>query len=298
MKKSRELLVGILAIICGVILYFGFNFLKGINIFSSTNTFVGQYENVNGLTEQAPVYIKGFQVGLVETIEYDFTSKPAFNVAVSINKDIQLPIGTTMDLRADGLLGGMAIELCLPENLTIADCYADDDTLQTNVVPGLFESLEQGVLAKLDSVLGEANTLVASLNTELNEGSIHATLQNVESISADLKVSGADLRQLTNEQLPSIVAKVDTTMTGLAKVSTEVSNADIAGMVDSLNNVIARVSQAINSEEGTLGMLLNDKTLYDNLNTTLQDLDSVVLNVDTVISSIKARKFIQKKLPK
>jgi phospholipid/cholesterol/gamma-HCH transport system substrate-binding protein len=153
-------------------------------------------------------------------------------------------------------------------------------------------------LAKLDSVLGEANTLVASLNTELNEGSIHATLQNVESISADLKVSGADLRQLTNEQLPSIVAKVDTTMTGLAKVSTEVSNADIAGMVDSLNNVIAGVSQAINSEEGTLGMLLNDKTLYDNLNTTLQDLDSVVLNVDTVISSIKARKFIQKKLPK
>ena len=71
MKISREFKVGVLAVLCAVILYFGLNFLKGINIFSSTTTYVGQYENISGLTEQAPVLIKGYQVGLVESIQYD-----------------------------------------------------------------------------------------------------------------------------------------------------------------------------------------------------------------------------------
>lgn len=297
MKISREFKVGVLAVLCAVILYFGLNFLKGINIFSSTTTYVGQYENISGLTEQAPVLIKGYQVGLVESIQYDFTKSPSFTVAVSIAKEIQLPQGTKMALVANGLLGGMAIELQLPET-SGALAYQRGDTLPSVVVPGLFESLEQGILAKLDSVLGEANTLVASLNNSMEEGSLYQTLQNVEQITADLKVSGADLRQLTHKQLPTIIAKVDTTITGFAALATDVREADIVGLVDSVQSVIAGVNGAINSNEGTLGLLLNDKTLYDNLNVALEDLDRAVLNVDSIMMSIKARPFIKKKLPK
>ena len=297
MKISREFKVGVLAVLCAVILYFGLNFLKGINIFSSTATYVGQYENISGLTEQAPVLIKGYQVGLVESIQYDFTKSPSFTVAVSIAKEIQLPQGTKMALVANGLLGGMAIELQLPET-SGALAYQRGDTLPSVVVPGLFESLEQGILAKLDSVLGEANTLVASLNNSMEEGSLYQTLQNVEQITADLKVSGADLRQLTHKQLPTIIAKVDTTITGFAALATDVREADIVGLVDSVQSVIAGVNGAINSSAGTLGLLLNDKTLYDNLNVALEDLDRAVLNVDSIMMSIKARPFIKKKLPK
>ena len=297
MKISREFKVGVLAVLCAVILYFGLNFLKGVNIFSSTTTYVGQYENISGLTEQAPVLIKGYQVGLVESIQYDFTKSPSFTVAVSIAKEIQLPQGTKMALVANGLLGGMAIELQLPET-SGALAYQRGDTLPSVVVPGLFESLEQGILAKLDSVLGEANTLVASLNNSMEEGSLNQTLQNVEQITADLKVSGADLRQLTHKQLPTIIAKVDTTITGFAALATDVREADIVGLVDSVQSVIAGVNGAINSNEGTLGLLLNDKTLYDNLNVALEDLDRAVLNVDSIMMSIKARPFIKKKLPK
>ena len=297
MKISREFKVGVLAVLCAVILYFGLNFLKGINIFSSTSTYVGQYENISGLTEHAPVLIKGYQVGLVETIQYDFTKSQPFTVAVSIAKDIQLPQGTKMALVANGLLGGMAIELQLPQTTT-AEVYQRGDTLPSVVVPGLFETLEQGILAKLDSVLGEANTLVASLNNSMEEGSLYQTLQNVEQITADLKVSGADLRQLTHKQLPTIMAKVDTTITGFAALATDVREANIVGLVDSVQSVIAGVNGAINSDAGTLGLLLNDKTLYDNLNVALEDLDRAVLNVDSIMMSIKARPFIKKKLPK
>lgn len=297
MKISRELKVGVLAVLCAVILYFGLNFLKGINIFKSTYSYVGQYENVSGLTEQAPVLIKGYQVGLVESINYDFTQPMAFTVAVSISKNIQLPEGTQMALVANGLLGGTAVELQLP-NVVSANVYQHGDTLSTLIVPGLFETLEQGVLAKLDSVLGGANTLLASLNNSLEEGSLYQTLANVEQITTDLKVSGADLRHLTNKQLPTIMAKVDTTITGFAALATEVSEVNIVGLVDSVQGVISGVNQAMNSHDGTLGLLLNDKTLYDNLNVALEDLDRAVINVDSIVMSIKARPFIRKKLPK
>ena len=298
MKISRELKVGVLAILCGVILYFGLNFLKGINIFSSTSSYVGQYEKISGLTEQAPVYIKGYQVGLVERIQYDFTQSPAFTVAVSVNKDIMLPKGTQKALVADGLLGGMAVELILPTQQTGATIYEKGDTLPSIIVPGLFDNLEQGVLAKLDSVLSETTTLVAGLNDEMSNGNLRKALQNVERITQDLQVSGSDLRKLTHNQLPAIVAKVDTTMTGFAAVASDVRDANIVSLVDSINTVISGVNQAINSQDGTLGLLLNDKELYENLNVALQDLDNVVLNIDSVVMSVKARPFIQKKLAK
>ena len=298
MKISRELKVGVLAILCGVILYFGLNFLKGINIFSSTSSYVGLYEKISGLTEQAPVYIKGYQVGLVERIQYDFTQSPAFTVAVSVNKDIMLPEGTQMALVADGLLGGMAVELILPTQQTGATIYEKGDTLPSIIVPGLFDNLEQGVLAKLDSVLSETTTLVAGLNDEMSNGNLRKALQNVERITQDLQVSGSDLRKLTHNQLPAIVAKVDTTMTGFAAVASDVRDANIVSLVDSINTVISGVNQAINSQDGTLGLLLNDKELYENLNVALQDLDNVVLNIDSVVMSVKARPFIQKKLAK
>lgn len=83
MKYSREVKVGVLALICAGILYFGFNFLKGVNIFSPTDCYYGYFERSNGLTEQAPVYILGHKVGLVESITYDFTRTPAFVVGVN-----------------------------------------------------------------------------------------------------------------------------------------------------------------------------------------------------------------------
>ncbi len=298
MKYSRELKVGVLAIICLVILYFGFNFLKGVNIFSPTKVYVGQFDRMNGLTAQSPVYIKGYQVGLVEAIQYDFSRTPAFTVVVSIDKQIALPRGTQMALVSDGLLGGGAIELQLPALMNRAMPHQDGDTLMTQIVPGLMDNLQTGLLAQLDSVLTEATNLLATLNNEVEQGSLHATLQNIERITKDLTVSSRDIRQLTHAQLPELMHKVDNTVEGLQTIVTDVQSADIQSIMLSLDSTIAVLNRALQSEEGTLGLLLNDTQLHDNLNTTLRNLDAAVLNVDTIVQSIKARPFVQKKLPK
>ena len=298
MKYSRELKVGVLAIVCLGILYFGFNFLKGINIFSPTKVYVGTFDHVNGLTAQAPVYIKGYKVGLVESIQYDFKQSPAFTVAVSIDKAIELPRGTEMALVADGLLGGGAIELQLPALMNRAMPYQNGDTLPTLIVPGLIDNLQTGLLAQLDSILTEANNLLASLNNEMEQGSLHATLQNVERITNDLTVSSKDIRKLTHNQLPAIMDKVDTTIVGLQDIVADVQAADIQSTISTLDSTIHVLNTALQSENGTLGLLLNDTELHDNLNTTLKNLNTAVMNVDTIIMSIKARPFIQKKLSK
>lgn len=298
MKYSRELKVGVLAIVCLGILYFGFNFLKGINIFSPTKVYVGTFDRVNGLTAQAPVYIKGYKVGLVESIQYDFKQSPAFTVAVSIDKAIELSRGTEMALVADGLLGGGAIELQLPALMNRAMPYQDGDTLPTLIVPGLIDNLQTGLLAQLDSILTEANNLLASLNNEMEQGSLHATLQNVERITNDLTVSSKDIRKLTHNQLPAIMDKVDTTIVGLQDIVADVQAADIQSTISTLDSTIHVLNTALQSENGTLGLLLNDTELHDNLNTTLKNLNTAVMNVDTIIMSIKARPFVQKKLSK
>ncbi len=298
MKYSREIKVGVLAVICAGILYFGLNFLKGVNIFSPTDYYYGFFERSNGLTEQAPVYILGHKVGLVETIQYDFTKTPAFTVGVNIDKGIVLPRGTEMALIADGLLGGAAIELKLPTMPNRAMPYQRGDTLPTVVTPGLMDNLQTGILAHLDSLLLEANTLMATLNNEMEEGSLHNSLQNFERLTADLKASGKDLRQLTHNQLPEMMNKVDTTLSDLQVVMAAVRKAEIENTIAELNTAIQSVNTALKSEDGTVGLLLNDKALYENLNTTLEDLDKVMVNVDSIVMSIKARPFIQKKLKK
>ena len=298
MKYSRELKVGVLAIICLIILYFGFNFLKGINIFSPTKVYVGTFDRINGLTAQAPVYIKGYQVGLVESIQYYFKQYPAFTVNVSIDKTIELPRGTQMALVADGLLGGGAIELQLPNMPNRAMPYQKGDTLPTQIVPGLIDNLQTGILANLDSLLAEANTLLASLNDQMSEGSLYATLQNIEQITQNLAISSKDLRALTHNQLPTIMDKADATIQGLNDIVDDVKAANIQGTVGMVDSTLNTLNAALQSQEGTVGMLLNDKTLYDNLNNALQDLDQALLNVDSIMVSIKSRPFIQKKLAK
>lgn len=300
MKHAREVKVGVLAVICAGILYFGFNFLKGVNIFSPTRCYIGQYERVNGLTEQAPVYIRGYKVGLVESIQYDFTRDMSFLVAVSIDKGIELPKGTEMALVADGLLGGMAIELIVPQESAVVsgETYHRGDTLPTVVVPGLLDGLQNGLLAHIDSLMQEANTLVASLNDEMSDGNLRATLQNIERISKDLTVSSRDIRALTHDKLPGIISKVDTTMSDLQTVVANVRAAELQNTLQKLDDAITSVNHVLTTDSGTLGALLNDKALYDNLNGAFRDLDNAVLNVDTVVMSVKAHPCIKKRIPK
>ena len=281
MKHSREIKVGVLAIVAIFLLYFGFNFLKGVNIFSATNSYYGVYDNLKGLVEQSPVYVRGYKVGQVDKIVYDFTKSSPFVVAFSVNKDIVLPEGTELALISDGLLGGSALQLNIPVGGT-KDSYKHNDTLPTIVVPGLVESLESGIIENLQTTLQRIDSLVAKVNVQMEGDHIKATLEHVDKLTGDLQVASADLKVLMHTKVPSVMDKADTVLTDIKIVSGKLSDIDFKATmakVDSTIEDVDKVVKSVNSKDGTIGLLLNDKDLYINLSNTVESADSLLVDL-------------------
>ena len=288
LKYAREIKVGVLAVVCIFLLFFGFNYLKGVNIFSSIHSFHGVYTNIHGLELQAPVYIRGYKVGQVDNIAYDFTRDSSFTVDISIKRNINLPEGTRMALVSDGLMGGIAIELILP---TMGEAPQEDiayiptgTTIPTTVVPGLLDGLQESVIQPLSNTLASLDTLVGQLQTQLDNNHIESILANADLAVADLKVTSRKLKDVMNDQVPSIANKIDTTMSDLQQVVADVKGANLKATVARVDTAIDNVNFLIadlRSPNGTVGMLLNDKGLYNHI-------DSAVVSVDSLLIDLKA----------
>ena len=288
MKYAREIKVGLLATTCLFLLFFGFNFLKGVNIFSPTNSYHGVYYNLHGLEEQAAVYIRGHKVGQVDAIRYDFSRDSAFTVDISIHNDIALPQGTQMALIADGLLGGMAIELQFPENSQITNdksqIVGKGAFLNTTYVPGLMESLQNELIAKIASAVENVDTLVAQLNNQIEGDHLKATLANVDRISSDLTGVSADLKGLMATQVPTIVNNADTAIANLNIIVADIKEANLkatVARVDTAVNGVNALIADVRSGEGTLGQLLYNKSLYTHI-------DAAVVSADSLLTDLKA----------
>lgn len=289
MKHVREIKVGVLAAVCLFLLFFGLNFLKGVNIFSPTNSYHGVFYNLHGLEEQAAVYIRGHKVGQVDRIHYDFTRDSAFTVDISVNKDIALPEGTQMALVSDGLLGGMAIELQMSakglEDEGISGLAVARGTfLPTTYVPGLMESLQGDLLAHVDKAVQDIDSLVASLQGQVAGNHIQSALQNVDRVSGDLTVVSSDLKKMMNNQVPRIVNKADTMVTNLNTVVADIRDADLkstVGRVDKAVDGVNAVVADVRSQEGTLGQLIYNKALYNHI-------DATVISADSLLTDLKA----------
>ena len=285
MKHTREIKIGILAAVCIFLLFFGLNFLKGVNIFSPTNSYHGTFVNLHNLEEQAAVYIRGHKVGQVDNIHYDFTRDSAFTVDISINRDIVLPQGTQMALVSDGLLSGMAIELQLPEQSTITNDQlpiAKGSFIPTIYVPGLMESVQGELIAHVDAAIRSVDSLVASLQLQVQGDHLKNTLSNVDRVTSDLTGVSADLKRVVNTRVPTIVNNADKAFANLNDITSDLQKADLAATVarvdtavDGINTFIADVR----SQEGTLGQLIYNKSLYDHIDATVVSADSLLVDL-------------------
>ncbi|MBQ2189373.1 MAG: MCE family protein [Paludibacteraceae bacterium] len=290
MKYKREIKIGVLAALSFFLLFFGFNFLKGVNIFSPTNAYHGRYAHLHGLEEQAAVYIRGHKVGHVNAIAYDFAQDSAFSVEIAINKDIVLPQGTRMALVADGLLGGMAVELQLPEqpsarsDLHQLSVVEHGSYLPTTYVPGLVESLQGELLAHVDQAVQDVDSLVAQLQGQMDGDHLKSALANVDRVSSDLTSVSSELKHLMAYQVPGIVNNADTAVANLNIVVADLKQANLPATVARVDTAVEGVNALISdvrSTEGTIGQLLYNKNLY-------QHIDATVLSADSLLTDIKA----------
>lgn len=277
MKYSREIKVAVLAAVALFLLYFGFNFLKGVNVFRPVQSYYGRFADVDGLVEQAAVYIRGYKVGQVDEITYDFSKDSAFLISISVNDDIALPSGTRMAIGQNGLMGGTAIFLLLPqENGPI---LAEGSFLPTSLIPSVMDEVQSGLLARINTAVEDIDSLVLAVSSQLQGDRIASILTSVDSItysltsvSADLVTVTSDVRTFTSHSLPSISERADTLLSSAGRIAYKVDT-----LADHVNGIVS----AVDAGEGTLGALVRNPELY-------RSLDSTLVSIDSLITDIKA----------
>ena len=279
MKYAREIKVGVVATICLFLMFFGFNFLKGVNIFTPTNSYLGYFVDIKGLEMQSPVYIHGYKVGQVDEIVYDFNKDTAFCVSISINDDIQLPEGTVLSLVSDGVLGGSALELQLGDG---DKKMPSGGVLLTTCVPGLMDVLQQDLLAHIDQAVVNVDSLVRLTTQQLEGDELKETLANLNAISSDLTVVSKELKIVMANKLPIMVENADSVIANLNVITADVKQSNLQQVISQLDTAVENINTIImdmHSQKGTVGKLLYDSTLYNQLNATVVSADSLLTDI-------------------
>ena len=263
-KISRELWVGILGIAAICIVYFLINFFKGVEVFDDTDKYKIEFANIGEVTNSAPVYINGCKVGNVSGIEHDFNKSRTVYVTVSINKGLRIPEGSYAEIH-NKLMGGSTINLILGNGKgTIAPGATLRGTLDAGALGEAGEIMPQlaAIVPKVDSVL-------TSLNAILSNPAINNTLNNIESLTAQLNATSTQLNSLVENDIPTATGKLIKLEDDLLKISAQINEINFNEMVSSLEaslNNIQQITTALNNGEGTAGMLLKDDELYNKLN--------------------------------
>ncbi|MEA4936608.1 MAG: MlaD family protein [Paludibacter sp.] len=281
-KITREVRVGLMTVTAIFILYFGLNFLKGIDIFSPINYYYGVYENIDGLVPSSPVYIKGYKVGQVEEVQYDFTQTTPFVVKISVSKDIVLPKGAIVELFDDGLMGGKAIQLVYPLAGQSNNLYVSGDTLQTRVGSGLMDQLAGDMVPKIESIATQADSLLRSVRLLVDGGSVQNSLSSIEKTTADLAISSSALKKMLQKDMPGIISDVNTVTGDFKVISGNLRKIDFASTFNDVDLTIKdlnHITGQIKNSEGSLGLLVNDKSLYLNLSNTAGSADKLLIDL-------------------
>ena len=279
-----------LAVISGVILYFGVRFLKGTEVFSSNNTFYVVYENVDGLTASNPVLINGLPVGYVDVIRLQQKKGNQILVVLKIEENIILGDSTSAILSTSDLLGSKAIVLDV-KNINAP--LEEGDTLIAAKDVGIAELVQAKTLPivdQLDTTITRINFLLAAFVEDTSR--VSNTLENVEQTTfqvesmvsenrRDLNTVISNFRKLS-ETLADSEQGIEPLMAKLNDVANKLNEIELQSTVMKIDSTMANlqtITQKIEQQEGTMGKLVNNDSLYVNLNQTVSDLDSLLVDL-------------------
>ena len=275
---GKEIKIAIAAICAVVLLFYGINFLKGINLFKKSNVYYVKFHDITGLSKNNAVYAGGYPIGTVQEISYDYEHPGHIVVGVVIDEKMRLPKGTTAELTSS-MLGTTTMNLILASS---ADYLLPGDSLTGGPHLGALEMAGE-MVPKIEQMLPKLDSIMASINLLLGDSALVRTLHNTEGITANLKQGTGDLNKMLRNDIPALMAKMDRIGNNVDQLTGKLKDLDYAATIDNVNQTIKEAKQfaqdlndKINSQEGTMGLLLNDRNMYDNLNRMLVSSDSLL----------------------
>lgn len=282
MKKilTKEVKIGLSVIVALAVLFFGINFLKGVNIFKAANYYYVSYTNVTGLSISAPVTLNGFKVGLVRSMEYDYEHPGNVLVELSLDKQLEVPQGSVAVLASD-FLGTASIELQLADN---SAKHQLGDRLIGEQKPGLMDALGQSVMPSISQIMPKIDTLLSNINALVADPALSTSVKRIDGITAELEKASRNLAALTARLSPiatdvkSITSSADSMLANLNDVSASLKDANIDALIADLEATTSNLKQLttqLNDPNSSLGKVMHDPALYDNINSTVASLDSL-----------------------
>ena len=285
LKLSRELKIGIFALVMLVALYLGINYLKGKQIFSGDRFYHALFDQTSGLQTSAPVLLRGVKVGSVTDIYLDSAHPDKVVVKVGIKKNIDIPSDSHLVLFANGLMGDKAIELVLGSS---GSYFVRGVVIPSEIEAGLFESASTNIedlVAEAKGLMGSLTAASESLNDLLtrNAEAFGGIVDNVETVTR--KFSGAELDVMIRDlgtftaMLRDNAQRFEGIVGNLDNVTGSLAEADLGGTIDRLDTSIAHLNTALaklSEGDGTAARLLDDPALYDSLTVATGNLSALL----------------------
>ncbi len=285
LKLSREVKTGVL-VIAGILLFiFGYNFLKNSSLFQDGRVFYVKYKNVAGLAISAPVTVNGLQVGKVESIDF-IGENGGLLVKFSVEKDFEFSKNSMVQIYSSGFIGGNNLGI-IPD-YTSKEMAKSKDTLRGEIQRGMidgildkFGPLEtslKSTLSKLDTVLGNLNDVM----DEETKENLKSSISNLNSTMASFSGASRDMSSLlrdNKDKLNNTFANLDVTSENFARLSDSLAQLETGKMIKDLQGVLDKfnnIASDIESGEGSVGKLLKDEKLYDNLTGASKQLEQLL----------------------
>lgn len=289
---KKEIVIALTAIFAIGLLFFGLQFLKGKELFSDDNRYMIKFTDISGLTSTSPIYANGFKVGTVKKINYDYSHPQDIDVEIGITKSMQIPVGTTAEITSD-LLGNVQVSLLLGDMK--GKKMEPGDVIMGVINDGAMGEVKNMIPA-VKKMIPKLDSIMASLNIILADPSIPASLYNIRQITNDLTVSTRELNAImaqVNGQLPGMMTKATSTITHadnaistantlMATANNKLGAVDMEATMAKVDRTLANMQELtdkLNSNQGSLGLLMNDRTLYNNLSNAASSFDSLMVNI-------------------
>lgn len=306
MKFTKEIKIGFLAIIGIMMSVFSYNYLKGINLFDKSRKFTISYEKVDGLSISNPVTMNGFKIGKVQKINFNPNNTRELLVDILIDNDVVFPKTSVAELYETGLIGGKAIAI-IPDYENDSTIALDGDQLKGLIKPGLTELVNQilpQVQLQIEAVMKNAEIVFKNINTLFDEDTkqeLRSSIEDFSNLTKSLSETSNEISSLITNNSDNIsfaISDFKKASNNIKSISESISSKEVSEISSNLNTLVNNlnsISKSLKDSEGTVGRLINDKSIYNNLENATEKLNILIedikLNPDRYINfSVFGRK--------
>ncbi|HEY5687501.1 MAG TPA: MlaD family protein [Yeosuana sp.] len=286
MKITKEIKTAILVLLGIFLFIFGYNYLKGQNLFEPKNIYYTEFD-YNALSSSSVVTVKGNQVGKIQDIIYDYKTGKT-RIAFSVNEQLKFSVNSKVRLYETGLMGGNAIAIIISNDGELAK---PGDVLESEIQVGLITSLSKnfsGLSTDLNATLKSTDTLLTNINKiviDESDAGLKRTIAELNATLKSFKNLANSLNSVVSENdknITSILDNFKTTSNDLAVMTSELKEANVGNTVESLNATLTNVNNLLtnlNNGEGSMGKLLKDEALYQNLEGATKEMEALLKDI-------------------